>query len=179
INDGALFTNKIGVQLTISAKPHTAEIQVSNDGGFGDAVWEPYSTQIEWQITRYRGQEITRLVYVRFRDVAGNVSATYLDDIILDVKPPEGDVSLVQSAQGLELALLATDDVSGVDSMRLSASPNFEQTSWEPYTPHHAWDFDAAATVYVQFSDNAGNVSATYLASAQQGYRIALPLVYR
>ena len=59
INHGALYTNKVAVQLTISARPHTAEMQVSNDGGFIGVTWEPYSAHKAWEITRYRDQEIT------------------------------------------------------------------------------------------------------------------------
>jgi hypothetical protein len=61
INNGALYTNRIAVQLTISARPRTADMQVSNDGGFNDAAWEPYSAHKSWQITAYRHEEITRL----------------------------------------------------------------------------------------------------------------------
>ncbi len=90
INNGALYTNKVAVQLKISAKPRTAEMQISNDGGFSGAEWQPYSSHKAWQITRYRNQEVTRLVYVRFRDVDGNLSGLYLDDIILDPDSPHG-----------------------------------------------------------------------------------------
>ncbi len=43
INNGALFTSRTAVSLKISAKPGTAEMQVSNDGGFNGISWEPYS----------------------------------------------------------------------------------------------------------------------------------------
>jgi hypothetical protein len=179
INDGALYTNQTEVRLTISAKPGTAEMQVSNDGGFGGISWEPYTSHKIWEITRYRHEEITRLVYVRFRDTYGNVSATFLDDIILDLNPPSGDVHVTSTGVGTTLLLSATDDVSGVDSMRLSAQPDFTGVGWEAFASSRAWNFEHDSTVYVQFRDNAGNTSQTYSAMYTEQSRIFLPFVQR
>ncbi|MFL5804443.1 MAG: hypothetical protein ACJ8CR_22205 [Roseiflexaceae bacterium] len=177
INNGALYTNNVAVQLKISARPRTAEMQVSNDGGFMGVDWEPYSAHKAWQIIRYRNEEITRLVYVRFRDVDGNVSSLYLDDIILDLDPPHGEVSI--AGQGALLELAAADDLSGVAGMRVSARPDFDGASWEPFSSSRSWDFGAGPTVYVQFRDAAGNLSPTYPASLAGTSTVFLPLVLR
>jgi hypothetical protein len=179
INSGALYTNKAAVRLKISARPRTAEMQVSNDGGFEGAAWEPYISYKSWQITRYRHQEITRLVYIRFRDVDGNVSAMYLDDIILDVNPPGGHADVTYTDQGALLRLEATDDVSGVEGMRLSAQPDFTDTSWEAFAASRSWDFESNPIAYVQFRDSAGNVSPTYTASLTGTLSVFVPLVLR
>ncbi len=42
MNAGDLYTNKVTVTLTIGALPGTAEMQISNDGGFANIAWEPY-----------------------------------------------------------------------------------------------------------------------------------------
>jgi sugar lactone lactonase YvrE len=175
INNGAIYTNKVAVQLKISAKPGTAEMQVSNDGGFSGVEWEPYSARKNWQITRYRNQEVTRLVYVRFRDVDGNVSGLYLDDIILDMNAPHGHVSI--GGQGTLLELAATDDLSGIADMRLSNSLDFDNASWEPFSSSRAWDFDTSIAVYVQFRDAAGNESPTYIASLAGNSTVFLPFL--
>jgi sugar lactone lactonase YvrE len=179
INDGALYTRQTDVRLTISARPGTAEMQVSNDGGFSGATWEPYTSHRAWQITRYRHEEITRLVYIRFRDVDGNISGLYLDDIILDVNAPHGDVNIINTNEGPLLGLTATDDLSGVAGMRLSAKPDFGGASWEPFAASQRWDFGAGSTVYVQFRDNAGNESSTYTTSLAGTQSVFLPLVVR
>jgi sugar lactone lactonase YvrE len=179
INNGALFANRTEVQLTISAKPHTAEMQVSNDGGFNGVAWEPYTSHKRWQITRYRHQEITRLVYIRFRDIDGNVSPMYLDDIILDVHPPGGHVQVANTNQGMLLYLAATDDVSGVEGMRLSVQPDFAGASWEPFASSRTWNFGANPNVYVQFRDNAGNLSPVYAAALTGAQTVFLPIVVR
>jgi hypothetical protein len=177
INNGAIYTNKVAVHLKISARPGTAEMQVSNDGGFDGVEWEPYSARKDWQLTRYRNQEVTRLVYVRFRDIDGNVSGLYLDDIILDMNAPHGHAAI--GGQGALLELAATDDLSGIADMRLSGSPDFDDASWEPFNPSPAWDFNASATAYVQFRDAAGNESPTYMASLAGSSTVFLPFLMR
>lgn len=177
INDGALYTNQVTVNLKISARPGTAEMQVSNDGGFDGISWEPYSAHKPWQITAYRHDEITRLVYVRFRDVDGTVSSVYLDDIILDVKPPHGDAQLISTNQGTLLALTATDDLSGIEAMRVSTASDFANASWEQFELSRPWDASEHSTVYVQFRDYAGNVSPTYTAAQPIRQIVWLPLM--
>jgi hypothetical protein len=46
-------------------------MQISNDGGFGGAEWEPYATSKDWILND------TNAIYIQFRDNAGNSSATY------------------------------------------------------------------------------------------------------
>jgi hypothetical protein len=95
INDGSLFTNRTAVALTISAYAGTAQMLVSNDGGFAGAIWEPYTARRPWTITQYGNFIIPRVVYVRYKDVGGTVSGVYQDDIILDMAPPEGRIEVV------------------------------------------------------------------------------------
>lgn len=95
INDGALFTNNTLVTLTISSRSDTALMQVSNDGGFSGASWETYTSHKAWTITQYGNYIIPRVVYVRYQDIHGNISATFQDDIILDVTAPTGSVEIV------------------------------------------------------------------------------------
>ena len=126
-------------------------------------------------ITQYRNEEITRLVYVRFRDADGTVSSLYLDDIILDINAPHGHGSV--AAQGTLLELTATDDLSGVAQMRVSAQPDFSDTNWVPFSAQQAWDFGARPTVYLQFRDAADNLSSRYTVSTAGNTTIFLPLV--
>jgi uncharacterized delta-60 repeat protein len=186
INEGARYTRQTDVTLTISAKPDTAQMQVSNDGGFVEAYWEPYTSHKAWQVIRYWNYVIPRIVYVRYRDANGNVSPTFQDDILLDVTPPHGHIwisgasRLVSAASTLAMLNLdANDDVSGVESMRLSNQLDFADTVWEPFVTRHAWDFGREAVVYVQFRDNAGNISQTYSATYTEQSRIFVPFVQR
>jgi hypothetical protein len=98
INDGALFTNRVTVTLSIGAKSFTSEMMVSNDGGFGGAAWEPYTSRRIWQITQYGIYVLPRTVYMKFKDAAGNSSIPFQDDIILDVTAPTGSVQIIPGA---------------------------------------------------------------------------------
>jgi hypothetical protein len=180
INFGGLFTNSVGVTLTIPARPYTQQMMISNDGGFVGAVWEPYASPKAWQITQYASYVIPRIVYVRFRDGDGAVTAAYQDDIILDVTPPTGTVAIGSgSGPDVVLTLLANDDVSGMDSMLISNRSDFAGAVQESYTATRAWTLDSNMTVYVRYRDKAGNTSATLFDSRRTIYRLYIPFARR
>lgn len=58
--------------------------------------------------------------------------------------------------------LTAQDDVSGVADMLISNSAGFACAVWQPFKATQSWfvPTGATTTVYAQFRDNAGNVSA-------------------
>jgi hypothetical protein len=95
INNGALFTNQITVELRLSAPALTPQMMISNDGGFAGATWEPYNSVRSWQITQYGSYVLPRTVYVRFKDASGNVFGPNQDDILLDVNAPTGSVEVL------------------------------------------------------------------------------------
>jgi hypothetical protein len=108
INDGAVFTTNTNVTLSLCA-PNVTEMQVSNDGGFGGAVWEAYARDKPWTLTSYSDYVLLRSVYVAFKQVKDGVEqiyATYLDDIVLDPTPPEAKVR-VGTSLPLDETLLA------------------------------------------------------------------------
>jgi hypothetical protein len=121
-------------------------------------------------------------VYIRFKDNAGNTSGTFQDDIILDVTPPVGTVSIIGAtglqamASSVTLGLSATDDVSGVGQMLISNLSDFSGATWESSSISRVWVLGSNRTVYVRYKDNAGNVSITYLAS---NWSIFLPLIVK
>jgi hypothetical protein len=183
INNGALFTSQTAVTLGIRAAPGTTYMQVSNDGGFAGAAWEPFSSAKAWEVTSYGNYVIARVVYVRFKGLDGGISSTHQDDIILDPVAPTGSVAIagssgVQSMSATtRLRLSATDGESGVKSMRLSNDTDFLGSLWQPYATEAAWDLNGGRTVYAQFRDHAGNVSPTY--SATEPYRAFCPVIVR
>ena len=120
INNGDLFTNQAAVTLTIAAAPYTAEMQVSNDGGFQNSPWQPYSLSKPWQITAFGSFQMPRIVYARFRNTDGSTSAIYQDDIILDPNAPKSNVTelvlgrLGRNSFPLTVRWVGEDDISGV-----------------------------------------------------------------
>lgn len=89
---------------------------------------------------------------------------TLITGIKLDKTPPDGSVSAnsVTELKTITLNLLATDNVSGVTSMRFS-NDNSSWSTWETYGTTKSWSLDGGdgvKTVYVQFQNAAGLVSA-------------------
>jgi len=184
INEDALFTNQVTVTLNLPANPKTAQVMVSNGGGFYGAAWEPYSAYRVWAITQYGSYVIPRTVYVRYKDINGNISSTYQDDIILDVNAPTGSIILEGSSPvtgtvriastSATLKLSASDDVSGVAGMMVSNSPAFSGASWETFIASKPWTMESGGRVFVTFKDNANNASPIYAASLA-GAKESLP----
>lgn len=106
INAGDLYTNQTAVTLNLTAPAGTTQMMISNDGGFGNANWETYQTQKQWTITEFGDYPIPRTVYAKFR-TNGQVSGLYQDDIILDVTPPTGSVSITNTVNAATLENLA------------------------------------------------------------------------
>ncbi|OAS89214.1 family 43 glycosylhydrolase [Metabacillus litoralis] len=86
-----------------------------------------------------------------------------------DTESPVGQVSLNSGAEytnerTVTLSLEATDDSSGVHQVRYSTDGK-EWTDWEAYTTSKELKLpseDGEKTVFVEFKDQAGNVSETY-----------------
>jgi hypothetical protein len=85
---------------------------------------------------------------------------TSITGIKLDKTAPTGSISTnsVTESKTITLTLNATDDVSGVTSMRFS-SDSSNWSSWETYAPVKTWGLDGGdgvKTVYAQFQNAAG-----------------------
>lgn len=93
INGGALFTHSPNVRLSLSAPAGTTQMQISNDGGFAGAAWEPYVTDKAWAITSAGETPMPRTVYVSYL-TNGQLSGLYLDDIVLDREAPHGSIHM-------------------------------------------------------------------------------------
>jgi hypothetical protein len=85
INAGAAFTFKPQVTLTLSASDVTSptgiQMLVSNTNSCATGTWQPLQTSLSWTLLPGLGK---RTVYVCYRDLAGNVSAVFSDDIGLN-----------------------------------------------------------------------------------------------
>jgi hypothetical protein len=160
INEGALYTNQTTVTLKNSAEPRTAQMQISNDGGFAETVWEPYASRKIWRITRYGDYVIPRVVYVRYKDISGNISATYQDDIILDVTAPTGSVQAVPGVPVNDLRTVGTT-VAAMYPISLSTTDDY---SYAVYLPLVLNNFctpptgPANVTLHLQAEDDVSGV---------------------
>jgi hypothetical protein len=165
VNEGALWTNTTTVTLSIGAPEGTTAMQISNDGGFGGANWQPFNTRTGWGITSFGSYTLPRVVYVRLRLADGSVTTASSDDIVYDPLPPTGSISITGStASSVEVALSASDpeNLSGVANMRVALVDQLARTAWEPYATRKqlAWSgADGDAQICAQFRDGAGNES--------------------
>ncbi len=85
INNGDATTANVAVSLKlnsgISGINNVAEMTISNDSSFSNAVWESYANSKQWPLTPGAG---VKTIYVKFRNAASNVSSVFSDDIILE-----------------------------------------------------------------------------------------------
>ncbi len=168
INSGAAYATSASVNLTLSASDSGSgvyQMRFSNDGSTWSA-WEAYATSKAWSLTSGDG---TKTVYVQYQDNVGYTSSSFSDTIILDTVAPSGSIVInggaaYATSTAVNLTLSASDSRSGVYQMRFSNNGS-TWSAWEAYGTSKAWTLtsgDGAKTVYVQYSDNAGNVSASY-----------------
>ncbi len=178
INEGALFTNDPNVSLGLCG-PGAEWMMLSNDGGFGGASWQNFTSAVPgWTLTTYGNTILPRYVYARYQDSDGNIYGNFFDDIIYDPTAPSGVAAfdpgqllggqrlaqlsmLMVNQTNTELFLSVSDDNSGLDEMQVSLSPNFDGAAWQDYTGIVPVTFtkDGVQTVYTRFRDKAGNIS--------------------
>ncbi len=169
INGGAAHTRNATVNLTLSATDQgtgVSEMRFSHDGQFW-TDWEAYATSKSWTLLSGDG---TKTVYVQYRDRAGQVSTIAQDAIKLDTARPSGTVLINGGAASttstsVTLTLAASDPApaSGVFKMRFKNESAGTWSSWQTYSTSKSWTLSAGAgtkTVYVQYKDRAGNISA-------------------
>ena len=96
INGGSMFTNRQSVTINLTAPSGTTQMQISNDGGFAGAIWEPFVTRKEWTMVSPGSPVLPRIVYAKFK-TNGQVSAMYQDDIVFDTTSPSGTIAVEPS----------------------------------------------------------------------------------
>ncbi len=171
INNGVQYTNSSSVTLNLLATDSysgLSQMQFSND----NATWstpQAYATTVNWTLASGDG---TKTVYVKYKDVAGNWSSAFSSTIILDTASPTGTITInngnqYTNATSITLTLNANDSGSGLSQMQFSN----DGITWlipETYTITKTWTLttgDGTKTIYVKFSDAAGNWSQVYSAA--------------
>jgi hypothetical protein len=158
INSGAEYTNARDRKVFLELYCDEAyEMQISNRSDFQDAPrWYPYKETIQgWPLT---GGEGTKHVYARYRDYAGNISASAIDTIIVDQTPPKGNFEINNGAKfttsrnvKLQFNAEGATDVS-IQSLG----------TWVPYEKEMDFELPAEQgpqVIAVKFRDKMGNQS--------------------
>ncbi|HUW63072.1 MAG TPA: immunoglobulin-like domain-containing protein [Candidatus Bathyarchaeia archaeon] len=168
INGGEEFTNTLSVNVLVTTTDaDVEEVQYNTDGTW--LGWQTYDGLAD--LVSVPAGDGLKTVYAQLRDSAGNISdAEISDTITLDQTPPTGSVMIAGGATAVnynpvELTVSASDATSGVASMRFSN----DDTAWGPskdYESPTTWYLEVLSgegtkTVYVKFTDKAGNESAS------------------
>ena len=180
INDGALYTHDPDVTVNTWA-PDVTQVRLSNDGGYADAGWTTYQLTHTWTISTYGAYVMPRIVYAWFKDAQAAVYGPFQDDIVYDPVAPQGSVRIagvtlqrLNPTAVVTLHLEASDDNSGVAAMRLGED-TLENATWQPFSDTVTRTLQSDI-VYVQFQDNAGNLSALYGSDSSE-HALASPLL--
>ena len=157
------------VQLALSASSTSTSIaamEVSNASDFSGSAWQPYATSLLWQLAGPDGQS-NNVVYARFQNQAGTVSATVSKAIALDTHAPapialsvQGSPALVNST-ALTLVLSAADNLPlPAKPVLLSEDPNFAGAAPQALTATAPFTLGSAQGthyLYARYTDGAGN----------------------
>ena len=158
INSGAEYTNARDRKVYLELYCDEAyEMQISNRSDFQDAPrWYPYKETIQgWPLT---GGEGTKQVYARFKDYAGNISASAVDTIIVDQTPPKGQFEINNNAKFTTTRNVKLQfNAEGASDISIQSLG-----TWVPYAKE--MDFELSAVqgpqvVAVKFRDKMGNQS--------------------
>jgi len=166
INNNALYTNTISVNLSITASDANGVkyMRFKNDTS-NWTEWESFVTSKSWNLTNIEGE---RTVYVMVKDAAGNTK-TASDKITLDTTPPS-DLSIYinngSSYTNSQQVTLTLSAAGGPTKIYLSN----DKINWQEYdyTTSITWNLttgDGLKTVWYKAADAAGNnataISAT------------------
>lgn len=181
ILDGAEFTNRLDVSLSLLAPVGSAGAILANDGGFRrnlqdvdfDLVTEPrLPFELDWTLAQADQGRGARIVYVRFVGENGSVLKEHnsSDDIIYDANAPEllraelsaepSPVAGRKASRQIKLRINAKDDRSGVALMQLSRGdrPSSRSAQTLKYAVRRNVP-RAGGPVWVRVQDKAGNWS--------------------
>ncbi|MFK7801374.1 MAG: VWA domain-containing protein [Anaerolineae bacterium] len=146
INNEDKYTSQINVKLQFQGVTaadgslDVSHVQISNSADLNGQPWQPFSREINWAIDPNPQTDLA-MVYVRFRDKAGNVSDTIYGDGILYqpmvAVPWPGSfdfgwlVSVVKSNYFKQFNVLFSP-LNGVDLSLLNTSSRAAQAEEEP-----------------------------------------------
>jgi hypothetical protein len=171
INKGAKWFNEPSGKCTLQLGAQGAdEVRLGNLPDLSQAAWEPLIAERENWILDLNQSIAT--VYAQFRDKAGNVSETTSASIQVDLVPPHNAGVRINEGQKFtnarERKITLTLSAEQASSMRISRFEHFRDSRWEPYATTREISLpeqDGQKTFFVQFADEAGNVSETVSAS--------------
>lgn len=164
INDGSNVTNdqEGKVILKLFAKG-AVQMQISNNGSFIGARWQPFVPRIVWKLSNDDG---IKTVYAKFRDSENNLIASVEQSIELDRQAPTNVKLTIEGGKkytNVKERIVQLDIYAeGASQMQISNRKDFAGAVWSAFEPRKTWQLpglDGQKFVYARFMDNAGNIS--------------------
>jgi hypothetical protein len=166
INGGASYTNQVSVNVQLNVSGDVYEMQVGCDGNADTEPWLIYTNVYTCLLPSGDGNKV---VQVRYRDKAGNISNVASGSIMLDTVPPTSPKIITQSKKinadsiKIKLGVLSSDPApsSGMkyeckDSDGVWRDCTFDSNNERTYTLVQ----DSENRLGVRAVDGAGNYSA-------------------
>lgn len=159
INSGEAYATSTSVVLT-SSVTGAVEMRFRN-AGQSWSVWETYGGTKAWLLPSGDG---TKTVEAEYRNALGNLLARS-DSIVLDTVAPAVSSFTVNGGDAYTTTVNVTlnSSVTGAATMRFRNGGSSTWSSWYDYSTAIVWALpagDGTKTVYAEFRDVAGNVSA-------------------
>lgn len=164
ISVGAEFAYTPSVTLNTACSDVNGPVQVSySNDGIQWSDWETYQAIKPWVL---EGEDGLKTVYLKARDVPGNESSIYQDQILLDTAGPSCSFLIYGGAEYVNTTSVGLtidcQDVNGLEEIRVSNDGN-NWSGWSPYSTDLLWTLlagDGTKTVYLQAKDLVGNQGA-------------------
>ncbi|MCK4970928.1 MAG: hypothetical protein KAS77_10380, partial [Thermoplasmata archaeon] len=147
-----------------------AEMRLTNEFGFTDEEWMPYSSVHSWDLGTSGGP---KMVFVEVTDNAGNTIIASVSTI-LDLVDPYARLTIEQGAEATMLLAVDTswsaNDNLGLASIAFSEDPAFEDATWLDLEGEKGLEEagmftlspgDGLKTIHVRVIDRAGRTGET------------------
>jgi len=169
INNNEKFTFRQDGKVNLAIFANEADsMMLANNQEFTDTQWTEYATKLDYTFEEGDG---TKQVFVKFKDIAGNETGVFTDEIILDTTPPQECEFSIDAGAGvtkdINKKVVLSFNAEGATHMLVSNYPDFRAARWQLFKPRIVgWQLsgeeDGIKTVYARFKDEAGNVSTIY-----------------
>jgi hypothetical protein len=155
INYGAPSTTSGIVTLALSASD-AGEMRVSENSGFNDAAWVPYTATRTFTLSAGNG---VKTVYAEFRDAADNRSGVVNDTIVLDTSTIAAPFVTIQADVTSATTVGVLLGAANADFMQLSTDSTLTGAPWIPFAAVTSVTFsgaDGVKTLYARFKKTTG-----------------------
>ncbi|MGB0522734.1 MAG: hypothetical protein ACPGJS_07225 [Flammeovirgaceae bacterium] len=156
--------------LSVEVKAQDANLmQIATSPDFKGVLWKNYTSKPQ-QIKALDGGGVQR-IYARFRDLAGNITAPIVDEILFEIQPLDNSVMINNGntfCTSKDRKAILTLRSQNATEMMIANQEDFAGGKWEPFDKYKLWDLggeDGFKRVYVKFRSHTKTESEVVNAS--------------